>query len=42
MLTFLYGMLAGYMVASINVALIILKKGYVSLNDIPENKETIQ
>ena len=38
MLKFLWGMLAGYIVCSINFSLFLVKKGYSSLNDIPEQE----
>lgn len=35
MLKFLYGMLAGYLVASFELALFLIKKGYSSAQEIP-------
>ena len=34
----LWGMLFGYLLASVRFAAIILSKGYGSLNDIPESE----
>jgi hypothetical protein len=37
-LKFLFGMLAGYLVCTIEVARFIVQKGYSSIKDIPDNK----
>lgn len=37
MLKFLYGMLAGYLVCSIEIALWLIRKNYKSLNEVPDN-----
>ena len=37
MLKFLWGMLAGYLVCSIEVSLFLIKKGYRSTEEIPNN-----
>lgn len=39
MLKFLYGMLAGYLVCTFELARILVKKGYTSVNQI-EDKHT--
>jgi len=36
MLKFLFGMLAGYIVANIEFAIWVVKKGYKSIYDIPD------
>ena len=35
----LFGMLAGYMIASFELALLLVKKGYRSFADVPENDQ---
>jgi hypothetical protein len=35
----LFGMLAGYMIASFELALLLVKKGYRSFNEVPENNQ---
>lgn len=40
MLTFLYGMLAGYLVCSFYVAKILVTKGYTSMYQIPDREES--
>jgi hypothetical protein len=37
-LEFLFGMLAGYIVCTIEVARFIVQKGYSSVRDIPDNE----
>lgn len=38
MLKFLYGMLAGYLLASFELALFLIKKGYSSAEEIPDKE----
>jgi hypothetical protein len=38
MLKVLYGMLAGYLVASFEMSLILTKKGYESLQEVPDKE----
>lgn len=42
MLKFLYGMLAGYLIATFEMALFIIKKGYMSVNEIPNKERELQ
>lgn len=37
MLKFLWGMLAGYLVCSVEVSLFLIKRGYRSVSEIPNN-----
>lgn len=37
MLTFLWGMFAGYMVCIIELSIFLMKKGYRSMSEIPDN-----
>jgi hypothetical protein len=38
MLKFLFGMLAGYLVASIEMTRWLIQKGYRSIRDVPDNE----
>jgi hypothetical protein len=38
MLKFLYGMLAGYLVASFEMARILISKGYKSFQEVPDKE----
>lgn len=38
MLKFLFGMLAGYLVASIEMTRWLIQKGYKSMGDVPNNE----
>ncbi len=38
LLIFLWGTLAGYFIATINIAFVLVNKGYRSVNEIPEKE----
>jgi hypothetical protein len=38
LLIFLWGILAGYFIATINMAFVLVNKGYRSVNEIPEKE----
>ena len=38
LLIFLWGILAGYLIATINIAFVLVNKGYRSVNEIPEKE----
>ena len=38
LLIFLWGTLAGYFIATINMAFVLVNKGYRSVNEIPERE----
>ena len=38
LLIFLWGTLAGYFIATINMAFVLVNKGYRSVNEIPEKE----